>query len=355
MDGFINLNKPSGWTSHDCIAKLRRLLRQKKVGHAGTLDPAATGVLPIAIGRATRLLQFLRGDKAYRATIRFGIRTATDDLDGDILDQHDASHLTQDDLIPQLADFQGTIQQVPPNYSAIQVGGKRLYDLARAGQLVEVPIRTVEVYRIDPLAWRPGRYPELDVVVACGSGTYIRAIARDLGNDVGTGATLAALERTESSGFHLSESLTLDEFDVQLHHQQFVPIPPEKALQHLPAIHLNDAIAHRWRMGQKVAVEWQNIDQNAEHARSTDEAQVIVDQKTSIKATSDEGFVLCVFDEDDRFLGVGELILPSQSEPNEQVGASVTALPQTNTPQTNTPKIDAPQTLLRPRMVFLPA
>lgn len=361
MDGFINLNKPSGWTSHDCIAKLRRLLRQKKVGHAGTLDPSATGVLPIAIGRATRLLQFLRGDKAYRATIRFGIRTATDDLDGDVLGQHDASHLTQADLIPRLADFKGTIHQVPPSYSAIQVGGKRLYDLARAGQTVEVPIRTVEVYSIEPLSWRPGPYPELEVAIACGSGTYIRAIARDLGDGVGTGATLAALERTESNGFFLSESLTLDELAHQVHHQKFVPCPPAMALQHLPAIHLQEAIAHRWRMGQKVAVEWQDINQKAEHASLaeyaslTDEEQNTGEQKASHQEPSVQGNVLCVFDEGDRFLGIGELTLQVQAEPNEQICASVTALAQPKTPQTNPPKIDTPQTLLRPRMVFLPA
>ncbi|MEO0491687.1 MAG: tRNA pseudouridine(55) synthase TruB, partial [Cyanobacteria bacterium J06659_2] len=129
--GFLNLNKPLGWTSHDCVARLRRLLNMKKIGHAGTLDPLATGVLPIAVGRATRLLQYLPKQKAYRATIRFGITTTTDDLEGDILTQQPATQLTRQQVEAVLGQFVGMIRQKPPMYSAIQVKGKRLYELAR--------------------------------------------------------------------------------------------------------------------------------------------------------------------------------------------------------------------------------
>ena len=137
--GFLNLNKPAGWTSHDCVAKVRRLLNIKRVGHGGTLDPAATGVLPIAVGKATRLLQFLPEEKEYHARVRLGVKTTTDDLEGTIITAQEASQLTLDDIKPILSQFEGKIEQIPPAYSAIQLGGKRLYELARAGEQVEVP------------------------------------------------------------------------------------------------------------------------------------------------------------------------------------------------------------------------
>ncbi|MCJ8280741.1 MAG: tRNA pseudouridine(55) synthase TruB, partial [Rivularia sp. ALOHA_DT_140] len=181
MLGFLNLDKPFDWTSHDCVAKTRRLLRIKKIGHAGTLDPAATGVLPIAIGKATRLLQYLPSDKAYKATIRLGVQTTTDDLQGDVIHQQSVSGLSLETVKTVLKQFEGKIEQIPPSYSAIQVGGKRLYDLARKGEKIEAPVRNVEVFSIDILDWRNGEFPELDVNISCGGGTYIRAIARDLG------------------------------------------------------------------------------------------------------------------------------------------------------------------------------
>ncbi len=252
MDGFLNLNKPFGFTSHDCVAKVRRIYKLKKVGHAGTLDPAATGVLPIAIGRATRLLQYLRHDKAYQATIRFGMTTATDDLEGEILTQQAVPQLNIEQIQEKLPLFQGVIQQIPPNYSAIQVQGQRLYDLARSGQAIEAPVRTVEIYDLRILAFRSGDFPELDLAIACGSGTYIRSIARDLGAELGTGATLAKLLRTESSGFELKESSTIEELPVAL-------VEPEAALLHLPEVVLEDAIARRWCQGQKIAMEFEQF------------------------------------------------------------------------------------------------
>jgi len=257
VDGFLNLDKPAGLTSHDCVVRVRRLLRQKRVGHGGTLDPAATGVLPIAVGRATRLLQFLPADKAYRAVIRFGMETATDDLEGEVLRSHPCPHLSLATVQAALPQFLGSIQQVPPKYSAIQVDGKRLYEKARAGEAVEVPIRTVEVQTIEVLGWHPGDFPELEVAIACGPGTYIRAIARDLGQAVHTGATLAQLQRTRSSGFSLDTSLTLEALET--HHQQGTldPIPAPIALQHLPKIDLPEAEARRWCQGQRLFWEGQ--------------------------------------------------------------------------------------------------
>lgn len=258
----MNLNKPAAWTSHDCVARVRRLLKLKRVGHAGTLDPAATGVLPIAVGRATRLLQYLPGDKAYRATIRLGWTTTTDDLEGEVL-QYGAVEVSLDAVQQALHHFQGQIQQVPPRYSAVQVGGQRLYDLARQGHDVTPPTRTVNVHRITVLDWRPGEFPELDCAIACGSGTYIRSIARDLGQMLGCGGTLAQLIRTDSSGFGLDDSLTLDELELHIQQGQFQPLLPEQALRHLDAISLPPDLAQRWCRGQRIAPE--HLSLNAIH------------------------------------------------------------------------------------------
>ncbi len=285
MQGFLNLNKPFDWTSHDCVAKTRKLLRLKRVGHAGTLDPAATGVLPIALGKATRLLQYLAGNKAYKATIRLGVRTTTDDLQGEIIASQPCTELSLATVETALTKFEGKIDQIPPSYSAIQVEGKRLYDLARKGEAVEVPARTVEVFQIEILDWREGDFPELDVAIACGSGTYIRAIARDLGTVLQTGGTLAALTRTESSGFHLANSLTFTDLEAQLQAETFQPISPDAALQHLPSLTLAATPAQKWCQGQRVPV---NVDISG---------------------------IVRVYQEDKRFLGIaqieGDVLIPT--------------------------------------------
>ncbi|TBR59561.1 tRNA pseudouridine(55) synthase TruB [Westiellopsis prolifica IICB1] len=284
MFGFLNLNKPFGWTSHDCVAKTRKYLRLKRVGHAGTLDPAATGVLPIALGKATRLLQYLPGEKAYIATIRLGVRTTTDDLQGEIITENSVTNLTFKTVETALQQFQGKIEQIPPSYSAIQVEGKRLYDLARKGETVEAPVRTVEVFKIEILDWREGEFPEIDVAIACGTGTYIRAIARDLGTVLETGGTLAALQRTASSGFILENSLTFTDLETQLQAGTFQPLSPDVALQHLPSVSLSTPADQKWCQGQKIP---------------------FADYSSQI---------LRVYSEDGRFLGIGQtkddLLLP---------------------------------------------
>jgi len=253
MDGFLNLHKPLTFTSHDCVARLRRLLKTKKIGHAGTLDPMADGVLPMAIGRATRLLQFLPQSKAYRAIVRFGLTTTTDDLEGEILTQMACPDVTLEQIKALLPQFIGKIDQIPPAFSAIQVDGKRLYDLARAGVAVDVPMRTVEVSEIKVLDWRGGEFPEIDLDITCGGGTYIRAIARDLGAVLGTGATLAGLTRTHSSGFDLSNSLTFETIEAAIENQSLVLTTVEQPLMHHPSILLNDEETWRWCNGQKIA------------------------------------------------------------------------------------------------------
>lgn len=254
MQGFLNLNKPFGWTSHDCVAKTRKLLRLKRIGHAGTLDPAATGVLPMALGKATRLLQYLPGEKAYKATIRFGLQTTTDDLQGEIIASQPCPNLRLETVKPLLQQFIGKIEQIPPMYSAIQVQGKRLYDLARKGETVEIPIRVVEIFHLEILDWREGEFPELDVAIHCGAGTYIRSIARDLGTALQTGGTLAALERIASSGFHLAESITLTDLEAQLQAEAFQPMPSDAPLKHHASVTLSATFAQKWCQGQRVAV-----------------------------------------------------------------------------------------------------
>lgn len=288
MQGFLNLNKPFGITSHDCVAKVRRILRLKRVGHGGTLDPAATGVLPIALGKATRLLQFLPSDKAYQATIRLGVSTTTDDLEGEIVASQSVPELTLEQIQAALSQFQGKIQQIPPSYSAIQVQGKRLYDLARAGEKVEVPVRTVEVFKTEILDWRTGEFPEIDVAIACGAGTYIRAIARDLGTALNTFGTLAALTRTQSCGFHLADSLTLEQLEAQVQQGAFQAIPPTEALKDLAAITLSAQDSQRWCLGQRL--------------------KVFRDKEESIFTSSTPSAPIRVHNEDGHFLGIGQLL-----------------------------------------------
>jgi len=275
-NGFLNLNKPVDFTSHDCVAKVRRMLKCKRVGHGGTLDPAATGVLPIAVGKATRLLQFLPEAKAYQAKIRFGVQTTTDDLEGEVFEIKPCSALTLDQVEPLLGQFLGKIEQKPPIYSAIQRDGKRLYQLARAGETVDVPVRTVEVSQIEVLGWDGGEYPELEVAIACGPGTYIRAIARDLGTLVGVGGTLVSLIRTLSCGMNLENSVSFEDLEIG----KIDLIKPDFPLQNLTAIKLNAEDAKRWCQGQKILIEQETI---------TDKISVRVYQE-------------------EQFLGVGELI-----------------------------------------------
>ena len=256
FNGFISINKPPLITAHDCVSKLRKLLKQKKIGHGGTLDPMATGVLPIAVGNATRLLRFLPSNKAYVAKIRFGIVTNTDDITGEVLSDRACSNLSLEAVQKFLPLFQGKISQRPPAFSAIQVNGKRLYDLARRGEIsdTDIPIRFVEITEIKVLGWTDGDYPELDVMIACGAGTYIRAIARDLGEKLGCGATLSALKRTNSNGFNLDASLTFEQIAELLRSGNLQVLATDHGLHFLPVVTFNEDETKRWRMGQAIAI-----------------------------------------------------------------------------------------------------
>ena len=212
--GLVVVDKPAGMTSHDVVARVRRLAGTRKVGHAGTLDPMATGVLVLGVGRATRLLgHLLLTDKAYDATIRLGSTTTTDDAEGDVLETRSTDGVSAGDVTAALQAMVGELDQVPSTISAIKVDGRRAYARARAGEQVELAPRRV---RIDEIAVHRVGLPDVEVSVRCSSGTYVRAIARDLGAALGVGGHLTALRRTAVGPFTLAQARTLDRLGEQL-------------------------------------------------------------------------------------------------------------------------------------------
>ena len=212
MDGFINVLKPTGLSSHDVIDIVRRIFKQKRVGHAGTLDPAAAGILPVALGRAARLVEYMEGaDKSYRAEIAFGYATDTGDVYGEVIESVPHPTLpTEEEMRAVLARFVGEIQQRPPAYSAIKIGGQRAYDLARQGAEVEIEARTVTIHRLELVHVDAVRRRIL-IDVDCAKGTYIRSLCTDIGTALGLPATMHFLLRTRVGGFVLADSYTLEE------------------------------------------------------------------------------------------------------------------------------------------------
>jgi len=209
--GLLIIDKDAGWTSHDVVARVRRLIGQRRVGHAGTLDPMATGVLVLCLGRATRLTEYLQGHrKRYEATIRLGEVTDTYDLEGDVIERHPVPSLSEEELTSHLRAFQGEITQRPPAYSAVKVDGVPAYRRARRGEAVALPPRRVTIYQIRLSRWEP---PDLSVEIECSAGTYIRSLAHDLGQAIGCGAHLVALRRTASGPFTLADAISLPELE----------------------------------------------------------------------------------------------------------------------------------------------
>ncbi len=213
--GIVVVDKPAGMTSHDVVARLRRFFGTRKVGHAGTLDPMATGVLVAGIERGTKLLAHLvADDKVYSTTIRLGAATTTDDAEGEVVSQADASALTDEAIMAEVATLTGDIMQVPSKVSAIKIDGKRAHELVREGKEVVIPARPVTVFSFDVSSIRrEGSFIDLDARVHCSSGTYIRSLARDMGEALGVGGHLTALRREASGPFTLAHARTLDELE----------------------------------------------------------------------------------------------------------------------------------------------
>jgi len=266
MDGILAVWKPEGWTSHDVVAKVRRLLKMKRIGHAGTLDPMVTGVLPLCLGRATRVVEYVQDrPKAYTATLRLGIATDTEDITGEVIERSDPISVTLDQVQAALGRFEGTIDQVPPMYSAVKVDGKRLYELARQGKTVERKSRKVTIYKIELLSTnlQTGE-PEITFTVECSKGTYIRTLCVDIGKALGVPATMAKLIRTMSGGITQQSCLTLDQIEQLSQSNELSDhlIAADDAITHIPEAIVDDAIGVRALQGRKVRLHVTSLQQS---------------------------------------------------------------------------------------------
>ncbi len=252
VSGVLPLDKPTGLTSFGAVREVRRILGERRVGHAGTLDPQARGLLPICVGRATRLVEFFHAQpKTYHCAVRLGETSDTLDTEGTVTRGGDASNVTRAQAEDALQRFVGEIEQLPPMHSAVRHQGRHLYELARAGESVERSLRTVVVYEARLLAFRPGAVAEAEVTVTCGKGAYMRVLAADLGDVLGTGGLLGWLTRTRYGSLDIADALTLDEL-------QALPDPSQAllgldaAVAHLPRLDVGASAAGQLRRGQAV-------------------------------------------------------------------------------------------------------
>jgi tRNA pseudouridine55 synthase len=238
LEGVLAVYKPAGFTSHDVVAKVRRILGMKRIGHTGTLDPQVTGVLPLCLGRATRVVEYIQElPKEYVATLRLGMASDTEDLTGTITESVDQVQVTEEEVRAVLQSFTGIISQTPPMYSAVKVDGKRLYELAREGKTVERKSREVEIYEIEMLEmiWN-NNYPDITFRALCSKGTYIRTLCVDIGRALGVPGVMVKLERTMSAGIRANHCLTFDEITEHVAKGTLEDhlIPADEAIAHLP-------------------------------------------------------------------------------------------------------------------------
>lgn len=255
MNGILLINKPQGFTSFDVIAKLRGILKTKRLGHAGTLDPMATGVLPVFVGKATKACDILVcNEKAYTASFRFGVQTDTQDITGSVLHECNTP-VSKEQILNVIQDFTGVVSQIPPMYSAVSVGGKRLYDLARQGIEIERAPRNIEIKKLELLSYddktREGKF-----FILCSKGTYIRTIIHDIGNRLGVGGIMTALVRNSSSGFLLDQCYTIDEVQQKANENGIsdIIIDIDKAFSDYAMIQLNDAQTKMYKNGIKLDI-----------------------------------------------------------------------------------------------------
>lgn len=250
--GVLPLDKPAGITSFDAIRQVRRILGERRVGHAGTLDPTATGLLPICVGRTTRFVDYFHAQpKTYHCVVRLGERSDTGDTEGVVVTGVDAGNLNADQVRAELQQFIGEINQIPPMHSAVRHEGRHLYELARAGEEVEREPRRVTIYSAELVDFRPGAVAEAEIVVVSGKGAYMRVLAQDLGDALGTGGLLGWLSRTSYGTLILSESISLEAL-AAMDDPWPALLPPEVAVAHLPAVHLGPAQVQQVRRGQSV-------------------------------------------------------------------------------------------------------
>jgi tRNA pseudouridine55 synthase len=265
MDGILNINKPLGPTSFNIVSTVKRLSGERRVGHAGTLDPAATGVLPVCLGQGTRIIEFLmETTKAYRAEIELGISTDTYDASGRIIQKTDPSGISQGEVETALSSFLGLIHQVPPAYSAVKIRGRPLYKLARAGINVERNSRLVTIHNIKFIDWKP---PIITIEVVCGKGTYIRSLAHDLGQVLGCGAHLKSLVRLRYGLFDIRDSISLPQLENAFRHNywQHYIYPIDSVLLHFKAVVVSEDVRQDIKNGRSIVLEDGISDNKSDH------------------------------------------------------------------------------------------
>ncbi len=264
MNGIIPLRKPKGFTSHDCVMKVRRLLHIKKIGHTGTLDPNVEGVLPICIGEATKIIPYVLSlKKVYIADVALGKATTTEDADGEVVLEKKVESFPSDEEVAQaLSSFKGEIIQIPPMYSAVKVKGKRLYEYARAGIDVQRPERKVTIFNIERKQVNDDslNHP-IRMKVTCSKGTYIRTLCVDLGKKLGYPAHMAYLERIESDSFHIDETYTFEELEAAVKTQSIekLLLPVDRGLQHLDTIQVDEKTKIKVLQGQKLPIPTEEL------------------------------------------------------------------------------------------------
>ncbi len=269
MFGLLNLDKPAGVTSRDMVNQVQRLVRPVKIGHAGTLDPLATGVLVVGLGPATRLVEYVqRMRKTYLATFEFGRQSDTEDIEGTVTPLVSPPVPTEEQLRAALPRFLGTIEQTPPAFSALKVGGKRSYDLARQGRAVELAARPVEIHSLELLDYR---YPTLQLRIVCGSGTYVRSLGRDLARALGTEAVMSALRRETIGPFVVSEAVDPKTLSLESIHERM--FPPALAVASLPQVSVTSDEVRRFVQGQRTANRWSVV---ADEVATLDESGSLV-------------------------------------------------------------------------------
>ncbi|MBC8080055.1 MAG: tRNA pseudouridine(55) synthase TruB [Gorillibacterium sp.] len=267
LEGVLPVKKPVGFTSHDVVAKVRGITRTRRIGHTGTLDPQVTGVLPLCIGRATRVVEYIQElPKEYEAVLTVGYSTDTEDATGRVTEQVDKAEITSEQVIRTLASFVGVLEQVPPMFSAVKIDGKRLYELAREGKEVERKARRIQIYEIELLHMDLDRlHPEIRFRAKCSKGTYIRTLCTDIGRTLGYPAVMSSLIRTSTGFIHLPQCLDLEEIAERMANGtlQNYMIPADQAVIHIPSFTVSEAEARRALQGQSLPVEISDVQRSA--------------------------------------------------------------------------------------------
>ena len=293
--GFVVIDKPAGLTSHDCVSRLRKVFNMRKIGHSGTLDPLVTGVLPIAIGNATRLISYLQGSKAYKGIIQLGANTNTDDLEGEIIKSRIWPLINENDINSILENFRGNILQKPPIFSSVHIKGERAYKKARKGEKFDLNPKKVRINKLNLISWSQSK-GELLVYVECSTGTYIRSLARDIGETIGCGGYLKSLRRTKAFDFNESHSVLLPE-KAEFYQEINKPkvLAPNIFFEHMSSYKLiSEEEIISWRSGRKICIK-NNID------------SLKVAKPNEFDDTSFNSKNILVFDEKNRIIGVADL------------------------------------------------